>query len=96
MHLSSSLKTCIMLNKLDDTSHDEEILDAKNNCRTVYADKSYVDCVREERLTGQGLNIQIQRKGAQDKLISEALPLHRLLRVDTKTCPRYAAPARVY
>lgn len=52
------------------------------NCRTVYADKSYVDCAREERLTGQGLNIQIQRKGAQDKLISEALPLLRpLLRI---------------
>ncbi len=55
-----------------DTLHFEEVLDASNNCRTVYADKGYVDSAREERLIEQGLDIQIQRKGAKGKPISEA------------------------
>ncbi len=56
----------------NDTLHFEEVLDANNNCRTVYADKGYVDSAREERLTEQGLNVQIQRKGAKSKPISKA------------------------
>lgn len=55
-----------------DTMHFEEVLDASNNCRTVYADKGYVDHKREEKLTAQGLNMQIQRKGAKDNPLSEA------------------------
>jgi IS5 family transposase len=54
-----------------DTLHFEKVLDASNTCRTVWADKGYVDGGREQRLSDQGWRLQIQRKGQLDRPLSE-------------------------
>ena len=48
-----------------DTPHLEEILDAGNTSRALYADKGYVDGERESRLKAKGWRVNIQRKAAK-------------------------------
>src|SRR5471032_424522 len=72
-------KRCKLIRKIKistasehDTLHFEDVLDPANTSRDVYANKGYVNYKREERLTGQGYRMHIQRKGSKDKPISEA------------------------
>lgn len=54
-----------------DTHHLEDVLDTSNTSRDVYTDKGYVDGEREARLKDQGWRMQIQRKAAKGKPLSE-------------------------
>lgn len=54
-----------------DTPHLEEILDAGNTSRALYADKGYVDGERESRLKAKGWRVNIQRKAAKGKPLSD-------------------------
>ncbi len=53
-----------------DTLHLEDVLDGGNTCRDLYADKGYVDAVREARLKEAGLRTHIQRKSTKGKPLS--------------------------
>ncbi|OFJ47609.1 hypothetical protein BA896_023000 [Janthinobacterium lividum] len=48
------------------------MIDPTNTNRDLYANKGYVDGMREMRLKRQGSRTDIQRKGSNDKAISEA------------------------
>jgi IS5 family transposase len=72
-------KRCKLIRKIKistasehDTLHFEDVLDPANTSRDIYADKGYVNHKREERLTGEGYRMHIQRKGNKDKPLSEA------------------------
>ena len=54
-----------------DTHHLEEILDTGNTSRALYGDKGYVDGERESRLKAKGWRVNIQRKAAKGKPLSE-------------------------
>ncbi|MGK5021368.1 transposase [Janthinobacterium lividum] len=54
------------------TLHVGEVIDPTNTNRDLYANKGYVDGMREMRLKRQGSRTHIQRKGSKDKPISEA------------------------
>ncbi len=53
-----------------DTLHFEQVLDAGNTSRDVWADKGYVDGQRERRLNEQGWRMNIQRKGQPGRPLS--------------------------
>lgn len=54
-----------------DTLHFEQVLDASNTSRDVWADKGYVDGEREQRLGQQGWRVHIQCKAQAGKPLSE-------------------------
>jgi len=53
-----------------DTIHFEDVLDASNSSRDIYADKGYADRDREERLQASGWRVHIQRKAKRGKPVS--------------------------
>jgi len=53
-------------------THFEAVIDQANTSRDIYADKGYIDGDREARLKSEGWRMHIQRKGSNDKALSEA------------------------
>lgn len=54
-----------------DREHFEEVIDASNTSRDVYADRGYPSEAREQWLKEKGLRNRIQRKGQRNKPLSE-------------------------
>lgn len=53
-----------------DTRHLDDVLDASNTSRDLYADKGYVDSAREARLKAEGWRVHIQRKATKGQPLS--------------------------